>query len=379
MNRQSVIRTRLLTVLLVLALCASMTVPALAYEETTLYSGCRGEAVRALQQVLIDLGCLQGSADGIFGVRTEEAVRAFQLRSGLTPDGLAGTKTRTVLASARAGSVPAEAPAAAPAPAEAPAYKPTTLYSGCSGEEVRVLQQQLIDLGYLRGTADGTYGAKTEEAVRAFQHRNGLTPDGLAGAKTRAALEKEWKGPPAAEHAESSPDVSPKGTDWAALERKSRQVLQKEGHSTAGLNYLTHFYAPRKDSGLDHDCFSICFYKSRETSVYDWTYAVDFDQDGNLVQMCTKDMGEGKPTHIDHVKDTDINSALLAKAKNEARTYLERRGRSSLVPLVDGLQVSQISFSKDGKETWYTLDSSDGSFMIRVRVLPSVRVDYFTN
>ena len=288
MNRQPVIRTRLLTVLLVLALCASMTVPALAYEETTLYSGCRGEAVRALQQVLIDLGCLQGSADGIFGVRTEEAVRAFQLRSG-------------------------------------------------------------------------------------------LTPDGLAGAKTRAALEKEWKGPPAAEHAESSPDVSPKGTDWAALERKSRQVLQKEGHSTAGLNYLTHFYAPRKDSGLDHDCFSICFYKSRETSVYDWTYAVDFDQDGNLVQMCTKDMGEGKPTHIDHVKDTDINSALLAKAKNEARTYLERRGRSSLVPLVDGLQVSQISFSKDGKETWYTLDSSDGSFMIRVRVLPSVRVDYFTN
>ena len=111
MNRQSVIRTRLLAVLLVLALCASMTVPALAYEETTLYSGCRGEAVRVLQQALIDLGCLQGSADGIFGVRTEEAVRAFQLRSGLTPDGLAGTKTRTVLASARAGRVPAAAPA----------------------------------------------------------------------------------------------------------------------------------------------------------------------------------------------------------------------------------------------------------------------------
>ena len=344
MNRQPVIRTRLLTVLLVLALCASMTVPALAYEETTLYSGCRGEAVRVLQQALIDLGCLQGSADGIFGVRTEEAVRAFQLRSGLTPDGLAGTKTRTVLASARAGSAPAEAPAAAPAPAEAPAYKPTTLYSGCRGEAVRALQQVLIDLGCLQGNADGIYGVRTEEAVRAFQLRSGLTP-----------------------------------TDWAALERKSRQVLQKEGHSTAGLNYLTHFYAPQKDSGLDHDCFSICFYKSRETSVYDWTYAVDFDQDGNLVQMCTKDMGEGKPTHIDHVKDTDINSALLAKAKNEARTYLERHGRSSLVPLVDGLQVSQISFSKDGKETWYTLDSSDGSFMIRVRVLPSVRVDYFTN
>ena len=120
----------------------------------------------------------------------------------------------------------------------------------------------------------------------------------------------------------------------------------------------------------------MCFYKSRETSLYDWTYAVDFDQDGNLVQMCTKDLGEGKPTHIDDVKDKDIDSAFLAKALGEVRTYLERRGRSSLLPQVDQLYVCQISFSKDGKETWYTLA---GPFMVRVRVAPSLRVDYFSN
>lgn len=384
MNRPSLKRTRLFAALLALALCVSMAVPALAYEPTTLYSGCRGEDVRALQQALIAIGCLQGSADGIFGARTEEAVRAFQLRSGLTPDGLAGTKTRTLLASSGAAA-PAAAPAQASAPATvpasdpAPAYKPTTLYPGCSGEEVRVLQQQLIDLGYLRGTADGCYGTKTEEAVREFQRRSGLTPDGLAGAKTRAALETDWKGPPAGEHAEASPSSSPAGTDWAALEQKARQVLEKEGHSTAGLNYITHFYAPRKNSGLTYDYYSVTFYKSREISVYDWTYNVNFDQDGNLVQMYTRRPGAPKPTNIDDVKDSDIDSALLAKAKNEARTYLERRGRSSLIPLVDRLGVAQISFSKDGSETWYTLNVDDGSLMIRVRVLPSVRVDYFAN
>ena len=57
--------------------------PALAYEASTLYNGCSGEEVRQLQQALIDLGFLKGTADGIFGSKTEDAVRAFQKKSKL--------------------------------------------------------------------------------------------------------------------------------------------------------------------------------------------------------------------------------------------------------------------------------------------------------
>ena len=48
-------------------------------------------------------------------------------------------------------------------------YQPGTLRSGMEGDEVRRLQQALIDQGYLSGTADGIFGTHTENAVRAFQ------------------------------------------------------------------------------------------------------------------------------------------------------------------------------------------------------------------
>ena len=51
---------------------------ALAYESSTLFNGSRGEDVRELQQALIDLGFLKGTADGVFGNKTENAVRNFQ-------------------------------------------------------------------------------------------------------------------------------------------------------------------------------------------------------------------------------------------------------------------------------------------------------------
>lgn len=59
---------------------------------------------------------------------------------------------------------------------------------GSSGENVKKVQNRLIQYGYLSGTADGKYGEKTRDAVILFQKRNGLTADGRVGAKTAAAL-----------------------------------------------------------------------------------------------------------------------------------------------------------------------------------------------
>ncbi len=59
---------------------------------------------------------------------------------------------------------------------------------GSSGAVVSEIQTRLKNWGYYSGAVDGVYGRKTEEAVRFFQRRNGLTPDGQAGNLTLAAL-----------------------------------------------------------------------------------------------------------------------------------------------------------------------------------------------
>lgn len=58
--------------------------------------GATGEAVRALQQALAARGHAL-AVDGVFGPRTEQAVRAFQAASGLVADGIVGPSTRAAL------------------------------------------------------------------------------------------------------------------------------------------------------------------------------------------------------------------------------------------------------------------------------------------
>ncbi|MFI7070724.1 L,D-transpeptidase family protein [Micromonospora sediminicola] len=63
------------------------------------------------------------------------------------------------------------------------------LRRGDTGDAVRALQERLDRLGYWVGESDGTYGLLTEQAVYALQKAAGLRPDGIVGAKTRAALD----------------------------------------------------------------------------------------------------------------------------------------------------------------------------------------------
>ena len=56
-------------------------------------NGSSGAAVREIQSRLKAWGYYTGSVDGIYGSKTEAAVRYFQRKNGLTVDGLAGDKT----------------------------------------------------------------------------------------------------------------------------------------------------------------------------------------------------------------------------------------------------------------------------------------------
>ncbi|GAB5376461.1 MAG: hypothetical protein AcusKO_29230 [Acuticoccus sp.] len=62
------------------------------------------------------------------------------------------------------------------------------LRMGMNGDDVAELQRQLRLLGAVIA-ADGIFGRKTRSAVIAFQDRNGLDPDGVAGPATLSALE----------------------------------------------------------------------------------------------------------------------------------------------------------------------------------------------
>lgn len=55
-----------------------------------------------------------------------------------------------------------------------------TLQKGSKGEEVAALQERLIELGFLTGTADGAFGNMTKAALEAFQEMNGLDVNGTA-------------------------------------------------------------------------------------------------------------------------------------------------------------------------------------------------------
>ncbi len=188
----------------------------LALRSTTMTVGSKGTEVRKLQQALIDLGFLQDKADGVFGPKTEDAVKSFQASQGLTVDGLAGTGTQSRLYSSAVSS-PAATPAlqSAPAPTAAPAAQSAgdslfggnyaTLRQGNAGSRVVLLQTCLIKLNYLDGKADGKFGSKTEKAVCAFQSDCKLTADGLAGKKTLTRLEQAMADPSAAAGTKTTP------------------------------------------------------------------------------------------------------------------------------------------------------------------------------
>lgn len=152
----------------------------------TLRLGAQGDDVVLLQVRLMALGYLGGKADGIFGSATGAAVAAFQLRNGLTADGIAGPKTYKKLYSADA--IPAQNATVTTPPTVSPLYPERNLYNGCSGEDVKDVQQRLKDLGYLDDKVDGKYGPNTELAMRSFQIKNGLTANGMGTEATYKVL-----------------------------------------------------------------------------------------------------------------------------------------------------------------------------------------------
>ncbi|MDO5300616.1 MAG: peptidoglycan-binding protein [Clostridia bacterium] len=166
---------------------------------TVLRNGQSGQAVRQLQTDLQTLGFYSGTVTGHYGNITQEAVRKFQRKNGLSADGIAGKNTLSKLNELLSGGsstvvLPSTGTSSGSTASSSTSTAPmgtTLLKQGMSGDAVRVLQQNLVLLEYYEGTVTGTYGRLTKEAVRLFQRDNDLSSDGVAGPKTLAKIEDE--------------------------------------------------------------------------------------------------------------------------------------------------------------------------------------------
>lgn len=150
-----------------------------------LRQGSSGSAVEQLQFWLSDLAQYDNrlpalTVDGSFGAATTRAVRAFQSARGLTSDGVVGQTTWEALYAAWID---------AQSDIGGTAWPGTALRSGSTGMEVRLVQFWLrLAAGNYTAlptvTVDGSFGASTAAAVRAFQSAFGLTADGVVGRAT---------------------------------------------------------------------------------------------------------------------------------------------------------------------------------------------------
>jgi len=122
--------------------------------------------IAGLQVALRAYGLYLAPVDGIAGPATVAATRAFQRRAGLEPDGLAGPRTRAALG-----------------PLGHPLFGRRRLVRGAFGWDVSVLQFLLR-----MPAIDGYLGPTTERALRRWQRRARLVPDGVAGPATLAAF-----------------------------------------------------------------------------------------------------------------------------------------------------------------------------------------------
>jgi hypothetical protein len=134
-------------------------------------AGAFNPQIAGLQIALRKHGLYRGPIDAVQGPKTVRAVRTFQRRHRLAVDGIAGPRTRAALG-----------------PRGHPLFGARVIRRGMRGYDVGVLQFLLERHDVRTGRLDGRFGPRTATAVRRFQRRTGLRPDGVVGPHTAKRL-----------------------------------------------------------------------------------------------------------------------------------------------------------------------------------------------
>ena len=190
---------------------------------TIIRLGSQGSRVSQLQQDLKTLGYYNAEITGNVGSKTQAAIKKFQEKNGLTADGIAGPDTLAAIAKqlGNGGSGSASGSSSSSG---------GTLRLNSTGDAVRALQQNLTTLGYYYGDITGHYGSMTEAAVRKFQQSRGLTADGVAGAKTLAAIVSALQGSGSSVAGGSSSGTALREGDSGAAVTELQNMLKALGY-----------------------------------------------------------------------------------------------------------------------------------------------------
>ena len=274
--------------------------------DPTLKRGMESEAVQELQERLMSLGYLDiDESTQLYGPATEAAVRFFQRQVNFTEelgltldmDGIAGLQTLSLIYSD-----------------DAPKY---CVKFGMEGTDITSMQEQLKDMGYM-SVVTGYYGETTVQAIKDFQDRNGLSPDGLAGEKTFNLL------------------YSPDARESATKEKQARTAANIDKMISVAKEQLGKPYVLGARGPSSFDCSGLVYYCLNQagsnrrrlnaagySQVSDWEKITDMDdlKKGDLI--CFYSDNFSKVGHIGIIINNsgEMIDASSSNGKVVRRTY----------------------------------------------------------
>ena len=137
-------------------------------------SNAKLDSTLDIQRFLSDNGFNPGPIDGVSGSKTKAAIKAFQTKNGLLSDGIVGNKTKAAMRSYTG--------------CEAANTCKARDNTGANLDSVSDIQTYLSNNGFNPGIIDGKIGSYTREAIKAFQRKVGLIPDGVVGSRTKSSM-----------------------------------------------------------------------------------------------------------------------------------------------------------------------------------------------
>lgn len=245
---------------------------------------------KTIQQRLIDLGYLQGTADGKFGEKSARAMKIFQQINGLSITGAADAETIIHLFSDQVVTLPAG------------------LSAGSKGEDVMMLQRNLIRYGFMTGESDGDYGKTTSKAVQSFQEH--LIEQGIPVERTGTASPLTIFCLCSEEYSSYLRDVSIDMTD---------SEVQRIELRLAALGYMD---APADDTFDEYACQALCLFQRK----------ADMEANGVADRKTIDSLFSAAAARADHCAPHEINAGDNGLAVQDVEEALVAGGYTIELP-----------------------------------------------
>jgi peptidoglycan hydrolase-like protein with peptidoglycan-binding domain len=146
-----------------------------------------GEIINDIQRELARRGYYDGAVDGLYGPRTDAAIRDFEQAAGLKPS----TEPSEALLQAMVRA-PAKmtkvTPAATPAARPGPVRNDVVAEKPAPSKRVIALQRALADYGYGQIKPTGIVDAETQAAIEKFERERKLPVTGQASDRVMREL-----------------------------------------------------------------------------------------------------------------------------------------------------------------------------------------------